>query len=69
MLRRRLLVSIHTTALSAACAPLRLARAQAEPPRLALVIGNALYPEVPLNNPVNDANLIAKTLQIGRAHV
>ncbi len=63
MLRRRLLVSIHATALSAVCAPLRLARAQAQPPRLALVIGNAQYPEAPLNNPVNDANLIAKTLR------
>ncbi|MBV8209116.1 MAG: caspase family protein [Burkholderiaceae bacterium] len=31
--------------------------------RLALVIGNARYPEVPLNNPENDARLIASTLR------
>jgi len=30
--------------------------------RLALVIGNARYPDVPLNNPENDARLIASTL-------
>jgi type VI secretion system VasD/TssJ family lipoprotein len=30
---------------------------------VALVIGNARYPELPLNNPVNDARLIAGTLQ------
>ena len=74
MLRRRLLVSIHAVALGAACAPLRLAQAQAQPQpqtptraqatprRMALVIGNARYPEVPLNNPANDARLVAKTL-------
>ena len=38
-------------------------RAQAAPRRVALVIGNARYPELPLNNPVNDARLIAATLQ------
>ncbi|WP_417701396.1 caspase family protein [Pseudophaeobacter sp.] len=33
-------------------------------PRLALVVGNALYGQVaPLDNPVNDANLIANTLK------
>jgi uncharacterized caspase-like protein len=31
--------------------------------RLALVIGNARYPEAPLNNPQNDARLIAGTLK------
>jgi Caspase domain len=31
--------------------------------RLALVIGNARYPEAPLNNPENDARLIAATLR------
>ena len=31
--------------------------------RLALVIGNSNYDESPLNNPVNDALLIAKTLK------
>jgi hypothetical protein len=30
--------------------------------RLALVIGNARYPDAPLNNPENDARLIASTL-------
>ncbi len=69
MLRRRLLLSIHAAALAAACAPLRLARAQAQAPakaaprRMALVIGNARYPDVPLNNPSNDARLMAKTLE------
>lgn len=37
--------------------------ARAAPRRVALVIGNARYPELPLNNPVNDARLIAATLQ------
>ncbi len=31
--------------------------------RIALVIGNGSYPDNPLRNPVNDANLIAKTLE------
>ena len=64
MLRRRLLVSFHAAAL-AACVPLRLAQAQTQPTprRMALVIGNARYPEVPLNNPVNDARLVAQTLK------
>ena len=35
----------------------------AEEPRLALVIGNARYERVPLRNPVNDANDIAKALE------
>ena len=65
MLRRCLLLSIRAAALGAACAPLRLvqAQAQATPRRMALVIGNARYPEVPLNNPVNDARLMAETLK------
>ncbi len=77
MLRRRLLSSTLAAALAAACAPLRLARAQtqaqtqtqtqapakAAPRRLALVIGNARYPDVPLNNPSNDARLMTRTLQ------
>lgn len=37
--------------------------ARAAPRRVALVIGNARYPDLPLNNPVNDARLIAATLQ------
>jgi len=39
------------------------AAAPATPRRVALVIGNAHYPALPLNNPVNDARLIAATLQ------
>ena len=31
--------------------------------RIALVIGNARYPEMPLNNPEQDARLIAQTLR------
>ena len=68
MLRRRLLVSIHATALLAALTTPQCLRAQAPagPRRLALVIGNARYPEVPLNNPANDARLMAQTLnQLG----
>ena len=30
---------------------------------MALIIGNSNYPDSPLRNPVNDANLMAKTLQ------
>ncbi|RZL86166.1 MAG: hypothetical protein EOP82_30725 [Variovorax sp.] len=41
------------------------AQAQAGPPekRIALVIGNARYPKVPLSNPENDARLIAANLR------
>lgn len=35
----------------------------AEPPRLALVIGNAAYPDAPLANPINDAHLISASLR------
>ncbi|MFL6692758.1 MAG: caspase domain-containing protein, partial [Ramlibacter sp.] len=31
--------------------------------RVALVIGNGRYPEIPLNNPEHDARLIAETLR------
>ena len=34
-----------------------------QPHRLALVIGNADYPEAPLRNPVNDARAMTKSLQ------
>ena len=49
-------------ALPAAIEP---ARAQARPAekRIALVIGNARYPKVPLSNPENDARLIADNLR------
>ena len=36
---------------------------QTEEKRLALVIGNSNYDKGPLNNPVNDVLLIAKTLE------
>ena len=39
------------------------ARAQDQEPRLALVIGNANYRQAPLATSVNDAGLIAQTLQ------
>ncbi|MDR6858857.1 caspase family protein [Variovorax guangxiensis] len=41
------------------------ARAQDRPPekRIALVVGNSQYPKVPLDNPVNDARLIAGNLR------
>ncbi|CAD5373269.1 CASPASE_P20 domain-containing protein [Rubrivivax sp. A210] len=38
------------------------ARAQAEAPRVAVVIGNAAYAGAPLANPVNDARLMTATL-------
>ncbi len=44
------------------------ARAQAPAPaasRLALVIGNAAYPQAPLANPVNDASDMARELEAG----
>src|SRR5207244_3639572 len=31
--------------------------------RVALVIGNGRYPEIPLNNPEHDARLVAQTLR------
>ena len=40
-----------------------LALSQEKQKRLALVIGNANYEDAPLDNPVNDALLIANTLK------
>src|SRR5436190_1150719 len=39
--------------------------AQDRPPekRIALVVGNSQYPKVPLDNPVNDARLVAGNLR------
>lgn len=34
-----------------------------EPSRVALVIGNGDYPEIPLSNPANDARIIAQALR------
>ena len=41
------------------------ARAQSPAPdkRIALVIGNARYPAIPLNNPENDARVVGRTLR------
>jgi uncharacterized caspase-like protein len=39
------------------------AQATREEPRIALVIGNSTYREVPLRNPVNDVRAMAKTLR------
>ncbi len=39
------------------------AQATREEPRVALVIGNSTYREVPLRNPVNDVRAMAKTLR------
>ncbi|MFK7965307.1 MAG: caspase domain-containing protein [Burkholderiaceae bacterium] len=59
---RRLLVSAGLTVPLAAMLPAR-ANAQPAAARTALVIGNADYPLAPLRNPVNDARLVAATLQ------
>jgi hypothetical protein len=52
-------------ALALALALAQAAPAQAQPTdkRIALVIGNARYPKVPLDNPENDARLIANNLR------
>ena len=44
-------------------APISRVAAQAPEKRIALVIGNADYPGVPLQTPANDAGLVAQTLQ------
>ncbi|MDH5540043.1 MAG: type VI secretion system lipoprotein TssJ [Rhizobacter sp.] len=62
MLRRRLLLSLSALVLALGARPGPARGAAAGGQRMALVIGNAQYPEVPLNNPGNDARLIAKTL-------
>jgi type VI secretion system VasD/TssJ family lipoprotein len=76
MLRRHFLHSLHAAALAAVAATAwwrpvqaqvaRASEAAPAPRRLALVIGNARYADVPLNNPANDARLVAHTLsQLG----
>src|SRR5262245_36167917 len=37
--------------------------AQAQEKRIALVVGNAKYPSLPLSNPENDARLVGATLR------
>ncbi len=49
--------------LAAAIAILAGANIAAANERIALVIGNAAYPDIPLANPVNDARLIATALR------
>src|SRR6185295_4626644 len=46
-----------------ATAPLPTAKASVGERRVALVIGNARYPTIPLNNPENDARTVAATLR------
>ena len=63
MLRRHLLIAGEAVVLGWVPAYVPSTRASGLLRRLALVIGNAAYPEVPLNNPANDARLIAGVLQ------
>ena len=58
--RGRLACAVALVALFAAAAAARAAEAEK---RLALVIGNARYPEIALNNPENDARVVASTLR------
>src|SRR5881628_1390105 len=50
-------------ALSAACAAAGMRGVAVTEERIALVIGNAAYRNDPLDNPVNDARLIAQSLK------
>jgi hypothetical protein len=60
-----LLLSTFSVLAAQARGTLRVESATSEP-RVALVIGNAAYEDVPLTNPVNDAEDIARTLtQLG----
>jgi type VI secretion system VasD/TssJ family lipoprotein len=66
MSRRRLLACIALVPVVWSWAGRALAQPKAEASRqrrVALVIGNARYPEFPLNNPEHDARLIAQTLR------
>ena len=51
------------TILALALLWLATANALAAEQRIALVIGNSAYPDIPLANPVNDARLMASTLR------
>ncbi|MBK0393165.1 type VI secretion system lipoprotein TssJ [Ramlibacter algicola] len=65
MSRRRLLACLALGPVAWGVGRAR-AQARAEPGaqrRVALVVGNARYPEFPLNNPEHDARLIAQTLR------
>lgn len=66
MSRRRLLACVALVPLVWAVRRQAWAQAKVEATaqrRVALVIGNARYPEFPLNNPEHDAQLIAQTLR------
>lgn len=66
MSRRRLLacLALVPALLGGVCHAQTQAKVQARSQRrVALVIGNARYPEIPLNNPEQDARLIAQTLR------
>jgi uncharacterized caspase-like protein len=60
--RRQCLRAVRGAALCAALGPAVSANAQTGP-RLALVIGNANYPDAPLVNAVNDARLVHAALK------
>lgn len=65
---RRALFSLPLAAysLTTASGGVRAAQATSAPDpdgRVALVIGNAAYPDAPLRNPVNDARALARTLR------
>jgi len=57
----RILIAASVSIL--AMAALAGAQGTREEPRIALVIGNSTYREVPLRNPVNDVRAMAKTLR------
>ena len=62
---RRLCRALSLALALALCMAALPAPAQDRPPekRIALVVGNGQYPKVPLDNPVNDARLIAGNLR------
>jgi len=68
MSRRRLLACLGLIPVlwSGVCHAQAQAQAKVDAPRqrrVALVIGNGRYPEIPLNNPEHDARLVAQTLR------
>lgn len=63
MSRRRLLAGLGLAPLCWGWIGEVLAQSAGAQKRVALVVGNGRYPEVPLNNPEHDARLIAQTLR------
>ncbi len=55
-------ITLGLAALLAWCAPASPAATPDSGPRVALVIGNAAYPAMPLTNPLNDARAVADAL-------